>query len=79
MIKALNRDNEVYCEIKGTPPVVATELLAIFDNFIKNQSEIINAAFVIKESRLRESIKRSDPNKSKLIQLMFGGDQDDNK
>ena len=61
MIKALNRDNEIYCEIQGTLPVVETELSAIFDNFIDNQPEIINAAFVIKKLRLRESIKRSDP------------------
>ena len=67
MIKALNRNNKIHCEINGTPPVVAAELLTIFNNFIENQPEILHAIFVITESRLCESIKSSDPNKIKLI------------
>ncbi len=73
MIKALNRNNKVYCEMSGTPDVIARELVVIFKNFIQNQPEILHGVMLSLENELKESIEVSDSKKSTLIYYMLGG------
>lgn len=77
MIKSLNRNSKIHCEISGTPDVIAGELKAIFMNFIQNQPEILNGVMLAVESELKESIEAIDPKKTMLIYYMLEGANED--
>lgn len=77
MIKALTRNNKIYCDMSGTPDVIAYELKAIFMNFIQTQPEIINGVMLACESELKESIEEIDPKKTMLIYHILEGALED--
>lgn len=77
MIKSLNRNNKIHCEMSGTPDVIACELKAIFMNCIQNQPEIINGVMLACESELKESIEEIDPKKTMLIYHILEGVSED--
>lgn len=79
MIKSLNRNNKVHCEVSGTPDVIAFELKTIFMNFIQNQPEIINGVMLALESELKESIEEIDLKKTMLIYYMLEGATEDDQ
>ena len=79
MIKALNRNSKIYCEMSGTPDVLACELKAIFKNFIQNQPEILNGVMLALESELKESIEVIDSKKTMLIYYMLEGAPEDDQ
>ncbi len=78
MIKSLNRNNKIHCEMSGTTDVLACELKTIFMNFIQNQPEILNGVMLALENELKESVERIDSKKTMLIYYMLeGGSKDD--
>lgn len=77
MIKALNRNNKIHCEMSGTPDVLACELKATLLNFIQNQPEILHGVMLSVERELKESLEASDHKKTALIYNILEGATED--